>query len=92
VRRKVVGIELLVLEAVDEEPGGERGPRDHADAVLARERQDLALGIAVQQPVLVLQSGDGPDSECTLDGLGRVVRDAAVPNLPLGNQTLYLCP
>src|SRR6266545_4300022 len=85
-------IERLGIEAVREEAGGERRPRQDADSAVAGERQDLALGIAVQQAVLVLQRRHGSDGEGALDICGGMVRDAAVPDLAFVDQPLYLAP
>src|SRR2546421_11595041 len=89
---EVVGIEPFEVEVPGEEACGEWGPRQHAEAALDGERQDLALRLAVEQAVLVLKRGDGADRERALDLRGGMVGDAAVAHLPFRDQALHLRP
>jgi hypothetical protein len=89
---EVIGVEAVEIEVVREEARGKWRPREHADSLSLGERQDVALVLAVEQAVLVLQPCDRADCECALDRVGRVIRDPAVPHLPFLDQRLQLAP
>src|SRR5205814_6572303 len=93
---------VVVAEVVRDEPGeievirqearSQRRPGEDPDAALDREREDLRLGVAVEQAVLVLQRAYGADVERPLDVGGGVVRGAAVADIAFVDQALYLGP
>ena len=102
-RRQVEpGERVVVAEVVRDEPGefevirqearSQRRPGEDPDAALDREREDLGLGVAVEQAVLVLQRAYGADAEHPLDVGGGVVRDAPVADLAFVDQALHLGP
>jgi len=80
---EIVRVERIDVERVREEATGKRRPREHADPMLLRQRQDFSLGAAVQEAVLVLQRGHGADREGPLDRLRGMVRDPSVAHLAL---------
>src|SRR5438105_3543964 len=89
---EVVRLEPLDREAVREEPARERRPREHPDSARLREREHVALGRAREQAVLMLQRDDRADGERALHELRRMVREAAVANLALGDEAHHLAP
>jgi hypothetical protein len=89
---EVVFRQVVEREAVGEEPACERRPDDDAESPLERVRKQILFVCARERRVLELQRRNGPDGECPLDQLRRVVREPAVANLPLLDEPLELAP
>src|SRR5207237_1225548 len=89
---EIVRLEVLEFEVIGEKPLAERAPGENADAAFAAEGQDVPLDVAREHVVPVLRRHDRADGERTLDQLHRVIRQAAVPRQPFGDQSLHFPP
>ena len=89
---EVVLRERVEREAVGEEPARQRRPDDHAEPALLCERKQILLVFAGERRVLELERRDRPDGQRALDQLRRMVREAAVANLSLGDELLERAP
>jgi hypothetical protein len=89
---EVVLGEVVERKAVGEEPACERRPDDDAEASLERERKQIVLVRPRKRRVLELERRDGPHRERPFDELRRMVREPAVPNLPLRDELLQRAP
>src|SRR5437879_3482619 len=79
-------------ETVGEEPARERRPDDDAETAVERVREQILLVRSRERRILELEYCDRPDGQRALHELRRMIGEAAVANLPLGNELLKRAP